>query len=104
MAGDSRESIGFEVGSIRASTAGHAVLSDERTGRSWRSGRFRIGAVVSDVFCRRRVLKFLRSDNDGSSCAWPAESDAALTSGPPKLLEPSGHKPALGRSSASQRG
>ena len=38
------------------------------------------------------------------SSAWPAESHAALTSGLPKLLEPRGHTPALGRSSASQWG
>ena len=40
----------------------------------------------------------------GRSSAWPAESDAALTSGLPTLLEPRGHTPALGRSSALQRG
>ena len=40
----------------------------------------------------------------GRSSAWPADSDAALTSGPAKLLEPRGHTPALGRSSASQWG
>ena len=40
----------------------------------------------------------------GRSSAWPAESDAALTSGTAKPLEPRGHGPALGRSSASQWG
>jgi hypothetical protein len=40
----------------------------------------------------------------GCSSAWRADSDAALTCGPAKLLEPSGHTTALGQSSASQWG
>lgn len=47
---------------------------------------------------------FSDATTSGRSSAWPAESHAALTSGTPTLLEPRGHTPALGRSSASQRG
>ena len=46
---DSGGSVGLEIG---ASTGGLAVSSGERTPRSWRWGRFRIGAALTGVVSR----------------------------------------------------